>query len=284
MIKNILITGSGGFVGKNLKEFLATEFNLFCPRSSELNLTDKDAVQNYFLKHDIDFIIHCATTGGVRGCQDPKNCEKDNLKMVCNLLQAKKESVLLLTFGSGAAYGKSRDLHKIKETQIGEFIPQDQYGKSKMKLAKLTQTRDDMICLNIFACYGKYEKDSRFPTYAITQNLKKQNITINKNVVFDYLYIDDLCRIVRSFISTPPQKRIINVTPAKSISLLEIAQTVNNIGLFKSKITFKEQGMNFEYTGDNSILLSELPDFEFTPFEKGAAELYAHISAALNPY
>lgn len=281
MIKNILITGSGGFVGKNLKEYLSQNFNLFCPRSSELDLTDKNAVYNYFLNHDIDFIIHCATTGGVRGCKDPENCEQCNLSMVYNLLDVKKQSTKLLIFGSGAAYGKNRNLHKVKESQIGEFIPQDQYGKSKMELAKLTLTRQDMLCLNIFACYGKYEKNSRFPTYAITQNLKKQNITINQNVIFDYLHIGDLCKIVKEFIDKTPLHRVINITPTQSISLLEIAQTINNIGFFESKIEFKNQGMNFEYTGDNSVLLEELPDFEFTPFETGAKELFDYCKNIL---
>ncbi len=274
MIKNILITGSGGFVGKNLKEYFNSKYNLLCPRSFELDLTDCESVKNFFSNNSIDFVIHCASTGGVRGCADPENCEQDNIKMVNNILFAKPETTKVIISGSGAAYSKKRDLKKVKETQIGEVVPEDQYGKSKMELCKLALSRRDMLCLNIFACYGKYEKESRFPSYAIIQNLKKEPVIINKNVVFDYLYIDDLCRIVEKFITSFPKSRVINVTPTKSISLLQIAQTVNQISGFESDIIFKEQGLNFEYTGDNSLLLKELPDFEFTDFNTGVTKLF----------
>lgn len=277
MAKNILITGSGGFVGSNLKDFLISDYNLFCPRSNELDLTVSGAVKNYFDDKDIDFVIHCATTGGVRDQNDPQNCESTNMSMVYNLIESKKSSTKLIVFGSGAAYEKNRNLHKVKESEIGDVLPADQYGRSKMKIANLAQSREDMLCLNIFACYGKNEKASRFPTYAITQNLNKQPIIINQNVIFDYLYIGDLCRIVKEFLFKKTKHNVINVTPSQSISLFEIAQIVNTLGCFKSKIEFNKQGLNFEYTGDNSTLLDELPDFEFTPYEKGIANLYSYL-------
>lgn len=67
MIKNILITGSGGFVGKNLKEYFNSKYNLLCPRSFELDLTDCESVKNFFSNKQYCFVIHCASTGGVRG-------------------------------------------------------------------------------------------------------------------------------------------------------------------------------------------------------------------------
>ena len=274
MFKTIFLTGSGGFVGRNLKEYFQDSYNILCPRSQELDLTDKESVKWYFKSNRIDFIIHCASTGGVRNCADPVNCEKDNILMVNNLCESKNEETRLILFGSGAAYSKNRNLHKVKESQIGDVIPDDLYGKSKMKLAQLAAIREDVLCLNIFACYGKYEKESRFPTYAIMQNLKKEPIVINRNVIFDYLYISDLCRIVEKFIVKFPVNKVINVTPTNSISLYEIAGIINEISGFESKISFKEQGLNFEYTGDNSLLKQEIPDFEFTSYKDRLLKLY----------
>lgn len=282
MVKNILLTGSGGFIGKNLKEYLSDKYNLFCPRSYELDLRDFKSVKDYFDNNDIDFIIHCATTGGVRGCEDPDTCEEDNIKMLQNLLEVKNNDVRILTFGSGAAYAKDRNLHKVKESQIGEVIPKDLYGKSKMRIAQLTLSTEDVLCLNIFACYGKYEKESRFPSYAIIQNLKSEPIVINQNVIFDYLYITDLCKIAEQFIKHWPKNKVINVTPANSISLFEIAEIINKISGYKSQICFKNPGMNFEYTGDNTVLLQEIPDFKFTSLEEGLSQLYYHCKNLLN--
>ena len=264
MLRNILITGSGGFVGKNIKEYLDNRYNLICPRSFELDLTDTDKVMTFLAEHKIDAVIHCASVGGVRGCNDPESCEKDNLKMVENLL-------------------KYRNLHKVKESRMGEVIPEDLYGKSKMEIAKFCKSRRDTLCLNIFACYGKYEKDSRFPTYAVMQNLKHEPVVINQNVVFDYLYINDLCKIVEFFMNNfPSDNRVINVTPTESVSLFEIAQTVNKISGYDAKISFLKDGLNYEYTGDNALLLKEIPDFKFTPIEQGLKELFEICKKILN--
>lgn len=281
MVKNILITGSGGFIGKNLKEYLGKKYNIFAPRSFELELTNPEAVKKYFEHNQINFVIHCANRGGARGISDDKTVVDDNLKMFHNL-QACLNGKRMIFFGSGAQYDKSRPLVKVKEEEFAKFTPQDPYGYSKFLIAKEIEKVKNVTCLNIFGSYGKYEKESRFPTYAISQNLNKKPIIINKNVVFDYLYIDDLCKIVEAFIEKKPVQKIINITPTQSISLYEIAQIVNKISDFKSEIIIKDAQLNNEYTGDNSRLLSEIKDFQhlsFTSYEEGLKNLYEFLSA-----
>ena len=62
-MKNILLTGSGGFIGIHVKEFLSGKFNLYTPRSFQLNLLDKNAVTDYVKANEINFIIHSASCG-----------------------------------------------------------------------------------------------------------------------------------------------------------------------------------------------------------------------------
>ena len=277
MIKNILITGSGGFVGKNLKKYLEKDYNILSPRSYELDCTSESAVKEYFEQNQIDFVIHCATTGGARGIPDKETTIDDNLKMVDNILNAKSETTRVILFGSGAMYGKSKPIHKAKESEIGNFIPLDLYGQSKMLIAQKVKNRKDVVCLNIFGCYGYGELPSRFPTYAISQNLKHLPIEINQNVIFDYLFIEDLCRIIDHFISNQPKENIINVTPTDSVMLSEISKIVNEISDFKSEITIKNPVLGNEYTGDNSRLLQEIPDFKFTPLQIGLKKFYDYL-------
>lgn len=272
----ILLTGSGGFIGKNLKNYLSNKYELLTPRSFELNLIDENAVKEYFRNNDIDFIIHCGSTGGARGIEDRDTTIEDNLAMVDNLLKYKKSETRLILFGSGAMYDKSRNLHKINEDEIGETVPKDLYGKSKMLIAKKIKDRKDVVCLNIFACYGYGEKENRFPSYAINKVLAGENIVINQNVVFDYLFVEDMQRIVEYFIQKQPVSNIINITPTDSISLLEIAKIVNKFGEKEVEITINNPVLNNEYTGDNSRLLKEIPDFEFTTMEVGLKKLYEY--------
>lgn len=270
---NILLTGSGGFIGKNLKSYLADKYELLTPRSYELNLTDAQAVKKYFNENKIDFIIHCATTGGNRDIPDKDTTVEDNLAMVENILKYKEENTRVILFGSGAMYGKSRNLNKVKEDKIGSFIPEDLYGKSKMLIAEKIKSRNDVLMLNIFACYGYGEKDNRFPSYAISCVLENKPIEINQNCIFDYLFVEDMQKIVCYFIENKPLNNIINITPSKSISLYEIAKIVSK---GRVDIRIKNPVLNNEYTGDNTRLLNEIKGFEFTPVETGLEKLYQY--------
>lgn len=275
----ILLTGSGGFIGKNLKNYLQDKYDLLTPRSYELNLIEENAVKEYFKSNEIDFIIHCGSTGGARGVNDKDSTIEDNLGMVDNILKYKKPDARVILFGSGAMYDKSRSLRKVKEEEIGKVIPKDLYGKSKMLIAKKIRNRDDIVCLNIFACYGYGEKDNRFPSYAINQVLKREDIIINQNVVFDYLFVEDMVKIVEHYITYKPIHNIINITPTKSVSLKEIAQIVNKFEKGSVKIKVANPIMNNEYTGDNSLLLSDIPNFNFTKIDEGLEKLYNYIKA-----
>ena len=279
---NILLTGSGGFIGKNLKSYLQNRYNLFTPRSYELDLTDEAQVSKYFSENDINFIIHCGSTGGARGIQDKDTTVEDNLAMVDNILKYKNVNARVILFGSGAMYDKSRPLHKIKENQIGKFIPSDLYGKSKMLLAEKIKNRKDVLCLNIFACYGYGEKENRFPSYAITSVLDGNAIEINQNVVFDYLWVEDMERIIEYFIEHIPEDNIINITPTESISLYDIANIVNKISGKKVEIIIKNPVMNNEYTGDNFLLLKNYPQLKFTTMEEGLTKLHNYIKHSMS--
>lgn len=279
---NILLTGSGGFIGKNLKEYLAKTYNLLYPRSFELNLVNRDEVEAYFKNNDIDFIIHCSSTGGYRTQTDKNTTVEENVVMVENLLNCKKENARVILFGSGAMYDKNRDLKRVEEKEIGQYEPKDLYGKSKLLISELIKNREDILCLNIFGCYGKYEKETRFPTYAIKQNLEHKPIIINQNVIFDYLYIDDLCHIIGYFINYKPENNIINITPDLSISLVEISEIINKISDYKSEIIVKNPNMNFEYTGLNSILKQEFPQVKFTSYQEGLKHLFIHIKESMH--
>jgi len=271
---NILLTGANGFIGSNIFNFLEEKYTFFTPRSFELDLTSKDEVIKYFSKNKIDFIIHCATKGGARDREDEKDTFEKNISMVQNLLQIKSNNTKMIVFSSGAMYDKKRNLHKVKENEIGKFIPKDLYGLSKLEISKIALERKDMLCLNIFACYGYNELKTRFPSYAIIQNLQKKSIIINRNVVFDYLFVEDMVRIVEYFIQNWSYDRIINITPKESVDLITIAKTVNEISDFKSEIIVKNQKLNYEYTGDNKKLLENIKDFKFTDIKTGLEKLY----------
>ena len=56
----ILITGTNGFIGRNLKEYFQDKDDVFAPKRQELDLLDSEAVYAYLEKGRFDAVLHCA--------------------------------------------------------------------------------------------------------------------------------------------------------------------------------------------------------------------------------
>lgn len=278
-MKNILLTGSGGFIGKHLKTYLKDKFNLFTPRSFQLNLLDKKALSDYTKENKIDLIIHSASCG-VRISPDAtvEEVSKPNIEMFKNLADL---NLPMITFGSGAEYDKSRPLHKIKEENFGENIPQDPYGYSKYAISKEIEKRENILNLRIFGIYGVGEDKSRVTSCIINDNSRKEPIMLNQNVIFDFIWIEDFCKIVEFFVENPTKEKFVNVAPTESIEIVELAKIINDLSDFKSEIIIKKEGLNKEYTGDNSKLLKLMPDLQFTSYKDGMKKFYFQIKNGL---
>ena len=282
MRKTILMTGAGGFVGRNLKPFLEDKnFKVIAPKSKDYDFTDAKTVKALADTYQPDLYI----LSGFYGISDPKNIpsdiEKKNLAIFENFLKA-ADGRDIITFGSGAEYDKSRPIKKIKESQWGEVIPKDLYGRAKYRLSQEIQKYPNVLNLRLFGVYGPYEFDSRFITHASKCNLAHKPITMRQNVVFDYIPVEDLCEIVLRFIDNKPKARFINITPDKGISLRKIAEEINKISSYKSDITAAKKGLGNEYTGDNAVLKAELPDFKFTSYEDGIKRFYEYLKGHNN--
>jgi GDP-L-fucose synthase len=283
-MKSILITGAGGFVGRNLAEYLPGRGYKVHPFTHrELELSDESAVIQKLTDIDPEIIIHCATVGGSRktgydaGLTD---IVSKNLRMFFNLARSLKPGTRLITMGSGAEYDKRRALSKIREENFDAYVPADGYGYAKYVISKYVEKTENITCLRIFGLYGKYEDYTfKFISNAIVKNLLGLPIVINQNVRFDYLWAGDFCRLVERFIGIKPEYRHYNITPTESIDLVSLAEIVNAAGKTKSAIKVLNPGLNREYTGGNARLLRELPGFKFTPYAAAVKELYDHYSA-----
>ncbi|OGK26092.1 sugar epimerase [Candidatus Roizmanbacteria bacterium RIFCSPLOWO2_01_FULL_37_12] len=274
-VKKIFITGSSGFIGRNLKEYLQKKFTVFAPSHKQLNLLDADKVRIYILKNKINVILHCALIGGGKEDLEIKDIVYSNLRIFFNITRNSKLVDKIIHFGSGLEYDKNRPLKSVKEEDFDKKIPMDEYGFYKYVCAKYSENSQNIYDLVIFGIYGKYEDYLyRFISNSIIKNLLKMPIVINQNVVFDYLYINDLVKIVGYFISHKPKYKIFNLTSGKKIDLLSIAKLINSVGEFKSEIKILNKGLNNEYTASNNRLLKELTGFKFTPHRDTIKELY----------
>jgi GDP-L-fucose synthase len=101
---------------------------------------------------------------------------------------------------------------------------------------------------------------------------------INKNVYFDYIYIDDLVKMIDWFIHNDAKEKIYNVTTGKKIDLLTLANIVNEISDFQSEIKVLNDGFNHEYSSNNERVMREIHDFKFTSHKDAIIKMREYFS------
>lgn len=271
----IFLTGSSGFIGRNLLEQLQHKYTVLAPTHKELDLLNRDAVENFFSSHHVDIVIHTAFVGGNRKMLYVPDAIEKNLRMFLNVSVHQNYFRKMICFGSGAEYDKRRPLKKIREDEFGKIIPADQYGFAKYLCSLLAQRSDKVTVLRLFGVFGRYEDyETRFISNAMCRIVLGMPILINRNVFFDYVYIDDLVRIIDYFISQNTKERFVNVGSGQRQDLVSIARQISTLTDKPVKIIVKQPGLNYEYTCDNTVLLHELGTFQFTDFAIALRELH----------
>ncbi len=282
---NILITGASGFIGRNLTEFLARIYSciLFTPRSFELDVTNENDVDAFIKNNKIEVIIHAANRGGGRDKAGMTDLVHINLRMFFNIIKNAPKVAKIINIGSGAEYQKHKPIVDVCEEDAYKALPLDDYGFCKSIDSRYIEHISNAYHLRVFGCYGKYENYKlRFISNAIIKNLLHLPIEIVQNVYFDYIYINDLVKIISYFIVNGGQYRSYNVSSGRKTDLITLAQIINETGDFTSEIIVKNHGLNNEYSSNNTRIMNEIGPFTFTPHEQAIMELRDYYSMHMN--
>lgn len=271
----VLITGASGFIGRNLAEDFAGHYNLHAPTSAELDLLDPAAVRAYLAKHTFDVVVHSATTRSNRRLGAPSDMLDRNCRMFFNLARNEHLFGRMIYFGSGAEYDRRNLPARVAEDYFDTSVPADPYGFSKYICAKYAEEHPNILNLRLFGVFGKYEDYAvRFISNACARVVCGLPIVIRQNVLFDYLYIDDLARITRWFIENQPTQRTLNVCTGHGCQLHCLAKIVATVSGKNPEIKILNPGLAPEYTAANNRLLREIPALQFEPTQQAVAKLY----------
>lgn len=280
----ILIIGANGFIGKHLCEYFTKNrtYALLTPSSKELNVAQEESVDTYMETHKPEMIINCANRGGGRDSGN-ENIVHENLRMFFNIVKHSDKVSKIIHFGSGAEYSKHKPIVDAKEEDADLAIPLDEYGFYKSVCSKFIEKSNNNLNLRIFGCYGEYENyEFKFISNAIVKNLLHLPITINKNVFFDYIYVNDLVKIVDHFLHHDSKHKVYNLTTGKKIDLITLAHLINETSDFTSEIKIINDGLNNEYTSQNSRLMNEINTFEFTSHRTAIIEMRNYYASILD--
>jgi GDP-L-fucose synthase len=280
----ILITGGGGFIGRHLAEFLRRrrDLEVLAHGREELDLLDEACVDAYLREHPVDRIVHTANRGGGRNTLDMENVAEYNLRMFFHIAKHASPARRMIHLGSGAEYGKEHPIVLAREEEADRSLPRDSYGFYKAVCSRYIQRSEGIVNLRIFGCYGPYEDYRyKFITNAVVKSLLGMPITIHRNVRFDYLYIDDLLRMVEHFLFHPPRHRVYNASSGRPVELRELAELVRELCANPHPVRVLHPDMGPEYSGDNSRILSETGIAPLTPHREAVAALCRHFRSRL---
>lgn len=282
----ILITGSTGFIGKNITYYLKDRYRLITPSHRELDLLSQEKVTHFFEDNEVNFVIHCANFGGTRKCPGSGELIEKNLRMFSNLAENQNYYDRFIHLGSGAEYNKNLNLRQVSEEEVGKSIPDDEYGFSKYLISRYCEGIEKFYCLRLFGIFGKYEDyEYKFISNAIVKNLLRIPITIKQNVHFSWLYINDLFPVLDYFLTQNPAFSSYNVTPPGTIDLVSVAEMINSLSDYESDIIIENEGLNKEYSGSNKRLTNEMKQLAFTSMESALKDLmdyYKSIVPTIN--
>lgn len=252
--KKILLTGGSGMVGRNLLEnFAIKEFDVFAPRSKELDLRDFNAVQRFLLNKKPDMVIHVAgKVGGIQAnMREPVNFLLENMDMGRNIVWASHQVGVkqLINVASSCMYPRNHN-EPLSEEMIlkGELESTNEgYALAKIVTTKLCEyiTREDssyqyktLIPCNIYGRHDKFDPLNSHLIPAIIHKLdlaKKSNLTTvdiwgDGTARREFMYAGDLAdmiiRAVKEFDTLPA---VMNIGLGYDYSINEYYKSVAEV-------------------------------------------------------
>ena len=246
-MKKILITGSSGFIGKNLIDNLLTEYEIIGlskkGEKSKINHIIKDV--NEITSKDfknIFCVIHLAAITDPKICEDfPEKCITTNVLGTQKILEASRKNNCKIIYASTShVYGIPK---KIPISEIASTSPTSIYAGSKLAGEILCESYQkqfnmDISIVRIFSVYGP-KSNNHCVLPSIVKQMKNSNIIKlgNINSKRDFIFISDIIDAFKIILKNIDGFNIYNVGTEKSYSIKEICKKFEK--LYAKKIVIK---------------------------------------------
>jgi dTDP-4-dehydrorhamnose reductase len=129
---NVLVTGSNGQLGSEIKELSSNyNYNFFFTTRDDIDITSKDSIKEFCQTNSINVIINCAAYTAVDKAEsDEINADLINRKAVKKLsIVAKELNIKLIHISTDYVFDGKNFKPNVEEFQTN---PQSIYGKTKL--------------------------------------------------------------------------------------------------------------------------------------------------------
>lgn len=245
---NILITGSNGYLAKNLIAKLSN-YNIF---SLNRNNNKKDVI----LDSKPDLIIHTICSYGRKG-ESKSEIYDSNLFTGIQLLEIIYDLGKPITFiNCGTSLIKNTNLYSLSKSQLvefGEFVSNDKL---------------QFINMNLEHFFGP-GADNNFLSFVVKECQANRNIPLTKGMQLrDFIYIDDVCdafeKVVK-FRDTMKNFETIGVGSGTSIRVRDVVEKIKKLTKSTSILGFGEISLRDNDAIDMRANITKLKSIGWKP-------------------
>ncbi|WP_226581137.1 GDP-L-fucose synthase [Halobacillus litoralis] len=295
----IYVAGHRGLVGSAILRKLKREgyTNLVYKTSKELDLTDRDAVKDFFENENIDYVfLAAAKVGGIVANNEfPADFIRDNILIQTNVIDASYRNNVkkLLFLGSTCIYPKHAP-QPMKEEHLltGELEPTNEpYAIAKIAGIKMCQSYNrqygtDYISAMPTNLYGENDNFDLKTSHVLPALIRKFHEAKSENKPSveiwgtgtpkrEFLYSDDLADATIFLMQNYSGNEIVNIGVGHDISIRDLAATIKDIVGFDGQITFNT--LKPDGTPRKLVDVTKLNDLGWeaqTTLEDGIKEAY----------
>ena len=297
-MRKILVLGGNGFLGRNLCKYLADcgekvySFDMSMPEVADnrIEYLAGDFFDDYTLEETVkgmDVIYHaiCTLNPGNSNEKCILGYERDFVQTAKLCSYLKDTECRMIFFSSGGTVYGNQEVQPITEDAVP--VPINHYGNLKLCIENTMRTfnfqmKKNMLIARISNPYGPgqdYHKGVGFIDAAIKHTIAGETIEIwgDGNVVRDYIYIDDLCRMLYALIEYHGDIEVFNLSSNTGVSQNDIVDILKQIDP-AVKVAYKP-GRSVDAKKiilDNSRIHS-ICDFEMVSIEEGIKRYYDYI-------
>jgi GDP-L-fucose synthase len=296
----IYIAGHRGLVGSAIVRRLRAEGyqNLLTPARSELDLMDREGVDEFFEAERPEYVfLAAARVGGILANNTyPVDFLQENLYIEFNTIRAAHRygAKKLLFLGSSCIYPKFAS-QPIKETELltGALEPTNQpYAIAKIAGIELCQAYNrqygtefvSVMPTNLYGPGDNFDLHNSHVLPALIRKFHEAKEQAKPNVVVwgtgtplrEFLYVDDLADACLFLMHKYSGSEIINIGAGQDISIGELAGVVREVVGYKGEIVYdvtKPDGTPRKLLDTSK--LNSLGWKARTPLRKGLERTYA---------
>lgn len=276
MTKNVIITGISGFIGKSFAKFYKEQnwevsgltIELFSLENINIILSEYSIIHltDIFKKVKPDVIIHTAGSSSVlNSINNPDEDFRGSVCLTQNLLESVRLSKIkpLIVYPSSASvYGNPLKLPVSEESAMSPISP---YGYHKLICEQLLTEYNSIynipvLILRLFSVFGVLQK--KLLIWELFDQFQNKSEVVLKGTGFetrDYVYIDDLVKMVFHLIEAPERSNLIyNLASGFAVSIKQIVSQMAQYFPTRSIIYHENevQGNPSHWQADVSLLNS----------------------------